>query len=185
MLDDQALANRRVAARVRLGGVAAGPLLLDGWERLHTSHSEAEEINRLAQGLLKAPDHGGALRANIAEVAADTSRMLGDFKRAHDLQADLGRITSWQIIGPFESDQHSGLEMPYPHEKSVDLSAPTPEVVEVGGGVGPKATRTSGSASIARFYPGAGRGCLPGDVGRFERRMTSSWAEADNHPRSG
>ena len=68
----------------------------------------------------------GALRGAIADVWARTSLMTGDLPAVHAAEDPLGWLTRWQLIGPFENDQNSGYDVPYPPERAVDLGGVYP-----------------------------------------------------------
>jgi len=123
MLDDEAVANQRFLDLVALGGPEAPVYLLDGWERLRTSREEGRRIAEEARKLLP---EAGALRGPVATLLGRVALMAGDIPAARAAQDPLGRLTRWQIIGPFENDQNSGYDVPYPPEKGVDLAASYP-----------------------------------------------------------
>ncbi len=123
MLDDEALANRRFLDLASRGGPSAGAFLLDGWGRLRTSEEDGRRIASIARTLLPT---AGSLRGPLADLAERTSLMAGDVAAAKAVEAPLGRLTAWQLIGPFENDQNSGYDVAYPPERGVDLAGRYP-----------------------------------------------------------
>jgi transglutaminase-like putative cysteine protease len=124
MLGDGARFDELGIRRARLADPAAWAFLWFTWKLGSHSPQEAAQLAAAARSLeeVAPPDSQGLL----VELHAAAERMQGHFERARRLQASVGRIHDWQLIGPFDNTGNAGFDAPYGPEKDVRLDATYP-----------------------------------------------------------
>ncbi len=73
-------------------------------------------IEDILEDILNKQDSTGILRAMILELLGNMREHRGNISEARSMFSQIGFITSWRLIGPFDNISSSGYDTPYPPE---------------------------------------------------------------------
>ncbi len=85
--------------------------------------ADMADMDDLLAELDQAAAEASALRAGVIRLHALVHRMNGRFAEARQRTAELGRVTDFVILGPFDNVGGAGIEEAFPPEAGVDLNA--------------------------------------------------------------
>ncbi len=80
-------------------------------------------IPSLLTEILAAPEASPLLKGYSLWFLREVDLRRGDFEGARQKQAQLGFVTDWLIIGPFDNEGMAGFDLAYPPEKEINLAA--------------------------------------------------------------
>src|SRR5262245_43598785 len=61
------------------------------------------------------------LKARVDSLRRGYAQRMGDFKAVDELTRDLGFVTDWEIIGPFDNERGRGFSVAHPPESEIDF----------------------------------------------------------------
>ena len=80
-------------------------------------------FEKALQQVLNAPDAAPEVKAQVAHLLARQDRDLGKVQEAQRLEAQMGYVLSWRVIGPFDDENKQGFDAVYPPETKLDMGA--------------------------------------------------------------
>jgi len=91
------------------------------WDVVDFARWDGRIPNVLSEVLLS-PDASRLLKSHSLWLLRQVNLRSGDFDGARQKQAQLGFVTDWLIIGPFDNEGMAGFDLTYPPEQELNLS---------------------------------------------------------------